>query len=170
MPLFWIQTKLSVWIVHYTNEQRASAGVPQLKHDPELSEVARTHSQNMASRGKLLHELDGQGPAIRGMVFGKNCSLGIAENIVEYPHTHEWLGDWEGDTTSEWRASSHTENAKLVAKGMVESWMWSSGHRANILNPRWRSIGVGVAHAPGEDRWFSDWLTFWGTQNFSACK
>lgn len=35
------------------------------------------------------------------------------------------------------------------AKEVVQSWMNSSGHRANILNPRYSEIGVGMAQGNG---------------------
>ncbi len=34
-----------------------------------------------------------------------------------------------------------------IATNLVESWMNSPGHRANILNPDYTHIGVGIVHA-----------------------
>lgn len=41
---------------------------------------------------------------------------------------------------------------RSVAQVMHE-WMASPGHRANILNPRWRKIGVGVYYSNGMYWW-----------------
>ena len=146
VPLY--PEEIEYWIVHYTNEERALALLPPLEHDPELSAMAIAHSKNMAEQDNLSHVLDGQGAGDRMRTSGNGCFLGGAENIVEYPHSHEWMSNWEGDSSSEWHAAAYTENARLVAKGMVKSWMWSPEHRKNMLSKRWRSIGVGAAHTP----------------------
>ena len=157
------------WVIHYTNEERARVGLSQLRRDPGLSAMARAHSENMAGQDNLSHKLDGQGAANRMWASGNACFLGGAENIIEYPHTHSTLQLWEGDNASEWKEASHYENARVMAEGMVNSWMQSPGHWASIMDPKWQSIGVGAAHTPGEDKWSNGHLTFWGTQNFSGC-
>lgn len=44
-----------------------------------------------------------------------------------------------------------------IATAQVQSWMSSPGHRANILNPQYDRIGVGVAY---------DGFYYLSTQNF----
>jgi uncharacterized protein YkwD len=36
----------------------------------------------------------------------------------------------------------------MDAKQALATWMASHGHRANILTPSWREIGVAAAYAP----------------------
>jgi uncharacterized protein YkwD len=39
---------------------------------------------------------------------------------------------------------------------VVEAWMNSPGHRANILNPDFKTLGVGVHFGPGGPWWTQD--------------
>ena len=48
---------------------------------------------------------------------------------------------------------------KKLAKDLVDGWMKSPGHRANILNAQLRYIGVGVAHSDNY---------IYATQNFGG--
>ncbi len=48
---------------------------------------------------------------------------------------------------------------KKLAKNLVDGWMKSPGHRANILNGQLRYIGVGVAQS-------GDYI--YATQNFGG--
>ncbi len=48
------------------------------------------------------------------------------------------------------------------AQAVFEGWMNSEGHRANILNPDFKSMGVGVSYVPG-----SEWNIYW-TQCFGS--
>lgn len=48
------------------------------------------------------------------------------------------------------------------AETVVDGWMESDGHCANIMNPSYNVIGIGYAEEPG-----SDFGTYW-TQNFAA--
>ena len=50
-------------------------------------------------------------------------------------------------------------NHKKLAKNLVDGWMDSPGHRANILNAQLRHIGVGVAHSDNY---------IYATQNFGG--
>ncbi|MFN2538543.1 MAG: CAP domain-containing protein [Mycobacteriales bacterium] len=48
-------------------------------------------------------------------------------------------------------AGENVARANVSPGRMVEMWMGSSGHRANILNPRYNYIGVGAVR--GSDRY-----------------
>ena len=56
------------------------------------------------------------------------------------------------------RAGENVAYGKVSAQGLVTMWMNSSGHRANILNASYRTLGVGVV--------FSSDGRAWGTQDF----
>ena len=56
------------------------------------------------------------------------------------------------------RAGENVAYGKVTARGLVTMWMNSSGHRANILNASYRSLGVGTV--VGSDG------RVWGTQDF----
>jgi uncharacterized protein YkwD len=112
-----------------TNQERAKAGCGALRIDSRLVTSARRHSQDMAANNYFDHtSRDGDSPFARMEAAGYP-SPG-AENIaMGYPSP----------------------------AAVVEGWMNSSGHRANILNCKLRAIGVGMASSSRGPYW---------TQNF----
>ena len=56
------------------------------------------------------------------------------------------------------RAGENVAYGKVTARALVTMWMNSSGHRANILNASYRTLGVGVVFSPDGRAW--------GTQDF----
>lgn len=103
-------------VVRLVNAERAKNGLSPLTHNWELSRVARYKSQDMKDNGYFSH----QSPTY-GSPFQMMKSFGISyksagENIAK------------GYTSPE---------------AVVNGWMNSSGHRANILNASYTHIGVG---------------------------
>lgn len=127
-----------------TNNQRTENGLSPLKLDDQLSSIARAHSADMAQNNFFSHtNLQGEDPTARAIRAGYNVnkylgagwySNGIGENIDKMP-----TGNVEG-------MGYVSNDAKSVAKAVVESWMESPGHRENILNSQYDTIGVGVAY------------------------
>ena len=143
-------------IYRETNSQRAANGLRPLKFDEELSVIAREHSKDMADNKFFSHtNLKGEDPSARAARHGYNAekslgggvfSIGIAENIGKMP-----TGSVEG-------VGYVSSDASSIAKAQVESWMSSPGHRANILNSQYDTIGIGVA--------YDGHLYYISTQNF----
>ncbi len=108
-------------IIQYTNHARASYGLDPLLPDSRLSSASRHQARNMADRDMLSHEIaDADLPT-------------LADRFTYYGY----------------HASTYGENiayGRDEAKEVVNDWMSSPGHRANILNPAYREIGVGVAY------------------------
>ncbi|MEO3749818.1 CAP domain-containing protein [Streptomyces sp. B6B3] len=108
-------------VVTLVNEERAEAGCEPLTADTALTGLAADHSRDMAERGYFSHDdPDGRTPWDRAEEAGVD-NLG-GENIA--------MGQAD-------------------AAAVMEAWMNSEGHRANILNCDFRTIGVGVY--TGED-------------------
>jgi uncharacterized protein YkwD len=106
-------------VVTLVNEQRQTAKCPALTVDSRLTTAARGHSQDMATRNYFDHNTpDGITPWTRITKAGYKYSQ-AAENIAEGQKT-----------------------PALV----MDAWMNSPGHRANILNCALRNIGVGLAY------------------------
>lgn len=107
------------------NRVRTHAGLPKLRLNPKLSRAARVHSRDMVRRGYFAHDsLNGRTPFQRMLstrYVPRNASWWLAENIG-------------------WGTSSVADPAALV-----RMWMRSAPHRANILNGRFREIGIGIA-------------------------
>ena len=103
-------------VVDLTNAERAKQGLPALKVDTELSKMARIKSEDMQKN----HYFDHTSPTY-GSPFDMMKQFGISyrsagENIAQGQQTPEEV---------------------------VQAWMNSAGHRANILNSGYTHIGVG---------------------------
>ena len=103
-------------VVRLVNEIRRENGLKELTYDWELSRVARYKSQDMKDNRYFSHT-----SPVYGSPFQMMKSFGIryrsaGENIAK------------GQTTPQ---------------AVVNAWMNSSGHRANILNSSFTHIGVG---------------------------
>ena len=105
------------------NRRRRERGLPPLVRDRRIDAAARAHSRDMAERRFYAHESpDGTTPLQRMRRAGWPANrTGGAENIA-------------------WGAGGASTPAEIV-----EGWMNSPGHRANILDPRLRTVGVGIA-------------------------
>ena len=131
------------------NAERQKNGMSKLEFDEDLTAVARVHSQDMLENGYLEHvNLEGEGPADRAKDAGYYCYksngtgrfLGeIGENIglayiygdIYYVNGIESRRDWY--------------SADSVAEAVVQGWMNSHDHRANILDGNFTKEGIGVA-------------------------
>ena len=107
------------------NDVRADNGLARLAESPELTTVARQHSEDMAARDYLNHvNPEGLGPSER---------VNLA--AIDFQKLGENIGLNRGH--------------KQPVAYAVEQWMGSPGHRASLLDPDFEKTGVGVAL--GED-------------------
>jgi uncharacterized protein YkwD len=108
-------------IVDQVNQQRQQAGLAPLQVSAQLVEEAHIQSVDMATLGQMAHTLSGAAlPTLesRAQYVGYNYAY-LGENIAfNYPD----------------------DNSVMTA------WMNSPDHRANILDPNYTQIGVGVAY------------------------
>ena len=104
-------------VIYLTNVEREKAGLPPLKANTRLSKAAQSHSEAMATRDFFAHEdpETQSAPSDRATTAGYQWST-VAENL-------------------------HAGGATPVEA--LKGWMNSPGHKANILNPLVREIGVG---------------------------
>ena len=164
------------WVFRYTNQEREKAGLRPFIHDPVISEIAQAHSENMVKFG-LGHTVQGSGPTDRALAAGYDCrayrsddsySYGLSENIARHPRVTRWSGSGPAGGRVTWKPVTFHIDSQAMAGGLVEGWMNSPGHRANILDSDARRLGVGVAIAESTK---SGWVqeTVFATQNFSKC-
>jgi len=116
-------------IVGLTNAERGDAGVTALRVSNQLMQAAQLHAEQMARTGQMSHEISG----------------------VRYPEPKDRLA------AVGYRWGTYGENIAMgqtSAAAVMDSWMHSSGHRANILNGRFREIGVGVARDSAGRRYY----------------
>ena len=114
-------------VLALVNVQRAAAGCGALTADPSLAGLARAHSADMRDRHFFDHvNPDGLDPFQRGSRAGVTVH---AENI----------------------AYGQPDPAAVM-----DAWMNSAGHRANILDCDLTRLGVGVAEGAGGPWWTQD--------------
>ncbi|WP_416981368.1 CAP domain-containing protein [Streptomyces sp. T028] len=105
-------------VVDLTNRERARAGLRPLAVDPLLTTAAQAHCADMVARAFYSHTSpEGGQPWDRAAAAG-SARRTIGENIA---------------------------CGQRSAAEVVEGWMNSPGHRANILKPAFTHIGVGYA-------------------------
>jgi len=105
-------------IVSLTNRERTQRGLPALKVDGRGVQAISGHVADMAKSGFLSHQgSDGRGPDARYKRL-KPGSLGAGENLAY--------------------------NTTGTGASFVQQWMNSSDHRSNILNPKYKGIGVAL--------------------------
>jgi uncharacterized protein YkwD len=115
-------------ILALVNEQRATAGCRPLTASSALDTLAQDFSDDMAARGFFSHtDPDGNTP------WDRAKSLGITN-----------LG---GENIAMGQAD---------AQAVMDAWMNSAGHRANILNCDFTTLGVGVHFGTGGPWWTQD--------------
>lgn len=120
-------------IFQATNAVRANQGVPSLTLEEAISQVAREHSRNMRDHGFFGHEnQDGQGLKQRLNAAGISYAA-ASENLVT------------------------VTNAPDPADVAFDLLVGSSEHEKNILDPKFKQLGVGAAQS-GD--------TYWVTQIF----
>jgi len=105
-------------VIELTNIERAKEGLPALKGNWELSRIARVKSQDMIDHNYFDH----QSPTY-GSPFDMMKSFGI-------PFSY---------------AGENIAAGQRTPEEVVNGWMNSPGHRANIMNPNYTQIGVGLA-------------------------
>jgi uncharacterized protein YkwD/stress response protein SCP2 len=111
-------TRTADEVVGLTNRERARAGLPPLGVDPLLARAAQAYSTDMAVRAFYSHTSpEGTQPWDRAAAAG-STRRSIGENIA---------------------------CGQRSAAEVVEGWMNSPGHRANILKPGFTHIGIGFA-------------------------
>ncbi len=103
-------------VVRLVNEARAKNGLKALTYDWELSRVARIKSQDMKDNKYFSHT-----SPVYGSPFQMMKNFGIKYRS----------------------AGENIAKGQKSPQAVVNAWMNSSGHRANILNSSFTHIGVG---------------------------
>lgn len=103
-------------MLQLVNKERTSRGLAPLVMDSELRLLARAHAADMFKRGYFAHNTpEGKTPFDR--MHDANIGFGVAgENLALAP------------------------TLDMAHTGLMNS----PGHRANILNPQFRKVGIGV--------------------------
>ncbi|MFG3292386.1 CAP domain-containing protein [Streptomyces sp. NPDC048179] len=115
-------------VLKLVNEERAKVGCSALSANSSLTKLAEAFSDDMAARDFFDHtDPDGKTPWDRAAAAGIS-NLG-GENIAR---------------------------GQATAQAVMDAWMNSEGHRANILNCDFKTLGVGVHFGSGGPWWTQD--------------
>ena len=102
------------------NKERTSRGIRKLRRNRRLDLASKRHARSMAARNFFEH----------GNFVGRIRSANYLRGVRGYR-----LGE-----NIAWGSGSMGTPAEIV-----DAWMHSPGHRANILQRGFREIGIGVA-------------------------
>ena len=117
-------------IVHQINSVRREHGLAPLVLSTKLSAAARQHTDEMGSEGYFAHE------------------------SVDHSALWKRVERWYPSTGCYWTVGENLlwRSPDVSPSDVVTMWMSSPGHRANLLSPSWREIGVAAVRfdsAPG---------------------
>jgi uncharacterized protein YkwD/outer membrane murein-binding lipoprotein Lpp len=121
--------------INFTNQERIKEGLPALKENTLLNKAAQAKVRDMFEKQYFEHiSPEGRGPAdLAGDV--KYEFIAVGENLA--------LGNYKNDSA------------------LVEAWMNSPGHKANILSEKFTEIGVAVLRGTFEGK-----ITWLAVQEF----
>jgi uncharacterized protein YkwD len=117
------QVRAAVLCLH--NELREAQGLPRLRDNVKLRRAARSHAEDMVASRFFAHTTPG--------------GVSMTDRIRRAGYMRS-AGYWSIGENLAWGTGSFG-----TPRGAVQAWMNSTGHRANLLNPRFRHAGVGVA-------------------------
>ncbi len=125
-------TTLESGVLRELNAIRVQHGLLPLKVNVGLNGAAAQHSREMTARGYFKHE------SFDGSAFWKRVQRYYGQGAFPF---------WSVGENLLWSSPD------VDPKRALELWMASPEHRANILTPRWREIGISALHvqtAPGD--------------------
>lgn len=129
-------------IIEMTNKERIAQGLEPFRSNQFLNDSAKRKALDMITRQYFEHDSP-EGRAVSDLAHGAGYDyIIVGENLAR------------GDFTS--------------AKDVVQAWMESPGHRANIMNPKYQDIGAYAAMGVynGRSVWFA--VQHFGTER-SVC-
>lgn len=129
-------------VIRLVNVERVKAGLWPLAVSTPLTQAARAHNADMIANNFFGHySSDGRDPGQRAATAG----------FLKYG----WGAAYVGENI----AGNYFSPAAVV-----QGWLNSEGHRANILNPHYRETGVGYTEDPRCQRFCNFWTQDFGSQ------
>ncbi len=122
-------------VIELVNVEREAHNLHPLSYNQELTVAARLHSQDMGDRNFFSHTTP------------KPDEIEFQDRITDAGYNYQTCGE-------------NIAAGYATPAAVVDGWMNSDGHRANILDPDYCDIGVGYAAVDG-----SDFYHYW-TQDF----
>lgn len=104
-------------LINFTNQYRQSLGLPALKENPQLEQTALLKAQDMLEKNYFSH------------------------------YSPEGISPWHWFGISGYKYKVAGENLAigfLDSEQVHNAWLVSPTHRANLLNPNFQEIGIGI--------------------------
>lgn len=120
-------------VLELVNNERTAAGLSPLELDNKLCQAASKRAMEISGNGKFSHSRPD----------GSECFTILDEMNIEW-----------------WSAGENIAAGQLTPAEVMESWMNSPGHRSNILDPDFNTIGIGYYEKSN-----SEYTRYW-TQMF----
>jgi uncharacterized protein YkwD len=142
-----IDRALDVSVLQRVNEVRAENGLQPLRLSVSLSHAAAAHTREMVAAGYFGHESSDGSPFWKRVkrFYGTKgfAAWSVGENLI-----------WGSPV--------------LSSDDTVNGWLESPEHRANLLSPNWREVGLAATHVPSAPGTFGDRETTVVTADFGA--
>ncbi len=121
-----VPSGLNIAVLNALNDVRSAHKLVALTLNAQLTRAATKHSQEMLLRGYFSHD------SPNGGAYWKRIA--------------EW---YKQGAYSDWSVGENIlySSPNVDAAQAVQWWMQSPEHRANILTPSWREIGIAAIHA-----------------------
>lgn len=132
LPVLAVQSSEVADVLQRVNRLRQEAGLSALIWDAALARVAQLKAQDMAERQYFSHN-----SPTYGMPFGMMERFGLEFSA----------------------AGENLAFGQSTAAQVVEDWMLSPGHRANILSPSFTHMGIGMAQDADGTRFWAQMFT-----------
>lgn len=105
-------------VLSLVNKERNKLGISTLSADSQLNKLAQMKAEDMARKGYFSHTSPTYGSAF--------------DMMNKYGVSYKTAGE-------------NIAKGQKTAQAVMGGWMNSSGHRANILKPEYKRLGVGYA-------------------------
>jgi uncharacterized protein YkwD len=112
-------------VIQLVNKARASRGLAPVRANVALVKAARGHSAEMVHKRYFSHD------SYSGRSF--------AYRLVAYGYSRTGYRSWATGECIAWG-----QGLLGTPQAIVKAWMRSTSHRAIILTPKFRDVGVGV--------------------------
>jgi uncharacterized protein YkwD len=130
----YTEAEVEELIIVLINAERQQFDLSTLSEDPLLTSLAREHSTSMVENNFFGHE---RYPGERPLDYDQPAGTIRGENLAKMPTRQTIPGPYL--------------SLQEVCEWAVSAWMNSTGHKTNILEPRFTETGVGVSFSDGWD-------------------
>lgn len=117
--------KYAKQVLSLVNQERAKAGLPELKLSKSLNAAAAVRARELATEFSHIRP------------DGRDCFTALTDAGIVYSHVGENIAA-----------------GQVTPQEVVTSWLNSDGHRANIMSEDYTQMGLGYYHSSKGDQYY----------------